>query len=100
MRGAAIKLAIVLVFFGSATFAQDAGRGEELAARWCVECHAIGRPAANAKRAIPFESIAAKPGVSVKLIADFLLLPHATMPNLPLRRSDADDLAAFIMQKK
>jgi hypothetical protein len=34
------------------------------------------------------------------MIASFLRLPHATMPNVPLRRSDAQDIAAFIMSMK
>jgi hypothetical protein len=34
------------------------------------------------------------------MIASFLLLPHATMPNLPLSRKDAQDIAAFIIGMK
>ena len=34
------------------------------------------------------------------MIATFLLLPHAVMPNPPLRRKDAQDIAAFIMGMK
>jgi hypothetical protein len=34
------------------------------------------------------------------MIASFLLLPHATMPNLPLSRKDAQDIAALIMEMK
>jgi hypothetical protein len=29
-----------------------------------------------------------------------LRLPHATMPNTPLSRRDAQDIAAFIMQMR
>lgn len=100
MRAMATKLAVALVFFGSATFAQDVERGEKLAARWCAGCHPIGTPATKARRAISFELVAAKPGVSSKVIADFLMLPHSTMPDLPVRRSEAEDIAAFIMQMK
>ena len=100
MRGVAITLAVAVVFFESVASAQDVDRGEKLAARWCAECHTIGAPAAKGKRAISFELIAAKPGVSSKVIADFLMLPHSTMPDLPVRRSEAEDIAAFIMQMK
>lgn len=100
MRIMAIKLAVAVVFHGSAALAQDADRGEKLAARWCAGCHTIGTPAAKARRATPFEQIAEKPGVSSKVIADFLMLPHSTMPDLPIRRSEAEDIAAFIMQMK
>jgi hypothetical protein len=34
------------------------------------------------------------------MITSFLLLPHATMPNLPLGRQDAADIAAFIMEMR
>jgi hypothetical protein len=34
------------------------------------------------------------------MISSFLLMPHARMPNLPLRRKDAQDIAAFIMEMK
>jgi hypothetical protein len=34
------------------------------------------------------------------MIASFLLLPHATMPNSPLTHNDAEDIAAFIMGMK
>jgi hypothetical protein len=34
------------------------------------------------------------------MIASFLRLPHATMPNLPLTRKDGQDIAAFIMEMK
>ncbi|UZE49413.1 hypothetical protein [Rhodopseudomonas sp. P2A-2r] len=32
--------------------------------------------------------------------AAFLMMPHATMPNPPLSRNDARDIAAFIMTMK
>jgi hypothetical protein len=34
------------------------------------------------------------------MIASFLRLPHATMPNSPLTPNDAADIAAFIMGMK
>jgi hypothetical protein len=34
------------------------------------------------------------------MIAAFLMMPPATMPNLPLSRNDAGDIAAFIMAMK
>jgi len=45
-------------------------------------------------------AIAARQDVSSEMITSFLLLPHATMPNLPLGRQDAADIAAFIMEMK
>ena len=96
-----LQLTLALVLFGSAAgFAQDAELGTRLTERWCADCHAGGGRSAKARQAIPFEAIAAKPGVTSELIVNFLMLPHATMPNLPIRRSEAEDIAAFIMQTK
>jgi len=102
MRNLTLPLAAALVLFcgNTAIFAQDVENGQRLAERWCVECHAIGTPSAKTSRIIPFASIAERPGISSDMIASFLVMPHATMPNLPLSRKDAQDLAAFIMKMK
>lgn len=63
-----------------------------------MECHAI-TPAGKSK-AQSFAAIAAKEKISAEMIASFLRLPHATMPNLPLRGNDTQDIAAFIMSMK
>jgi mono/diheme cytochrome c family protein len=98
MRRASINLAVALLVFASvATSAQDVENGKRLTERWCADCHASSTPTAKARQATPFEAIAAKPRVNSDLIAKFLVLPHATMPNLAMRRSDAEDIAAFIM---
>ena len=77
--------------------AQDLANGRRLSERWCAACHVVGPTARRPGHALPFAAIAAKPSVSEDMIAAFLLLPHATMPNPPLSRSDARDIAAFIM---
>jgi mono/diheme cytochrome c family protein len=95
------RLAAALAFFESsaAVYAQNLENGRRLSERWCSECHAIG-PAARVHRAPSFASIAAKESITSEMIASFLLLPHAAMPNLPLSRSDAQDIAALIMDMK
>jgi mono/diheme cytochrome c family protein len=80
-------------------FAQDIDNGRRLSERWCVGCHAIG-PGRVKSRAQPFAAIAAKENITAEMIASFLRLPHATMPNVPLRGNDAEDIAAFIMEMK
>ncbi len=103
MRRAATYVAIVLICFGSAAArAQDVANGKRIAERWCADCHDTGTSMSKTRRAHapPFETIANKPGVNAELIADFLMLPHATMPNPPIRKGDAEDTAAFIMQLK
>jgi mono/diheme cytochrome c family protein len=97
-----LHLSVTLVLLAGATapFAQDIGHGQRLAERWCTECHAIGSVPAKRNRAPAFAAIAAKPNISSDVIAAFLLLPHATMPNPPLSRKDAEDIAAFMMEMK
>jgi mono/diheme cytochrome c family protein len=81
---------------GAAT-AQDVDNGRRLSERWCAECHQIDSTTARQNRAPPFAAIAVKDKITAETIATFLLLPHATMPNLPLSRKDADDIAGFII---
>ena len=97
-----LHLAVALILFGGiqATFAQNAENGRRLSERWCSGCHAIGS-AADKFHGIPsFAAIAAKETINADIIASFLLLPHATMPNPPLSRKDAQDIALFIIEMK
>lgn len=101
MRPATFYSALAIALFGStATPAQDVENGQRLSERWCAGCHAIGTAMTKKASAIPFAAIAEKPGITPELIASFLMLPHATMPNPPLRQSDAQDIAAYIMKTK
>jgi mono/diheme cytochrome c family protein len=94
-------LSVALTLLGSAAaFSQNLENGRRLSERWCSQCHAIGAAPAKFDRAQSFASIAAKDKITTEMIASFLRLPHATMPNVPLRRSDAQDIAAFIMSMK
>ena len=93
----AISVALALCG-GGAAFAQNVENGRRVSERWCSECHAIDP--GKSSRTIPFAAIAAKPGITSDMISSFLLMPHSTMPNLPLTRKDARDIAAFIMEMK
>lgn len=102
MRTLIFNLLVAVAWLGGSSppAAQDMANGQRLAERWCTECHAIGSGAAKYNRATPFLAIAAKDAMTAKLIASFLLMPHATMANPPLRRQDAEDIAAYIMSLK
>jgi mono/diheme cytochrome c family protein len=95
-------LAVALTLFGrvGTTFAQNVENGLRLSERWCSGCHAIGSAPENFKGMTSFASIANKETITSDMIASFLRLPHATMPNTPLSRRDAQDIAAFIMQMR
>jgi mono/diheme cytochrome c family protein len=79
---------------------QDLDHGHRLAERWCAACHAIGSQPTRFRRAPSLAAIARKDTVSSETLTTFLLLPHATMTNVPLSRGDAEDIAAFIMAMK
>ena len=82
---------------GSVALAADANHGADLAKRWCASCHLIdsGQKQANTD-APPFDAIARKSDFTGEKVAFFLLDPHPKMPNFPLSRNEAADLAAYI----
>ncbi len=93
----AISVALALCG-GGAALAQNVENGRRVSERWCSECHAIDP--GKSGRTLSFAAIAARPGITSDMISSFLLMPHSTMPNLPLTRKDAQDIAAFIMEMK
>ena len=95
-----ISVALVLCSGSVAAYAQDIEHGRQLSERWCSECHAIEPTPGKAGRTISFAAIAAKQDITAEMVSSFLRMPHATMPNMPLSRKDAQDLAAFIMGMK
>jgi mono/diheme cytochrome c family protein len=102
MRMLKFFFSVVVILLGQvdATFGQNVENGRRLSERWCSECHAIGSALGKFHRAPSFASIAAKENITAEMIASFLLLPHATMPNPPLTRKDTQDIALFIMEMK
>jgi mono/diheme cytochrome c family protein len=99
MRRLQLLVAVTLALFAAAgaAVAQDLGNGRRLSERWCAACHRIDAVSGRDGRAPSFAAIAVKDNITAGTIASFLLLPHATMPNFPLSRQDAQDIAAFIM---
>jgi mono/diheme cytochrome c family protein len=82
---------------GPAALAADANHGGELAKRWCASCHLVdGAQKQASTDAPPFDAIAHKADFTAEKVAFFLLDPHPKMPNFPLGRNEAADLAAFI----
>ena len=77
-------------------YAADAAHGRALAQRWCAACHIVtaGQKEANAD-APPFVTIA-RSNFNATTLAYFLLDPHPKMPNFPLNRVEAADIAAYI----
>jgi mono/diheme cytochrome c family protein len=76
-------------------------RGEALAQRWCVECHATkpGQQSPNPK-APSFPAIANEPSATEYSLRVFLKTPHATMPNFKMEPDDINDLVGYIRSLK
>ena len=95
--------AVFSVLLGVATLdasvcaAADIQHGEELARRWCAECHVVAPDQQHAiAQAPPFATVAAKPDFDVNRLATFLLEPHPKMPSMNLTRIETADIAAYI----
>jgi mono/diheme cytochrome c family protein len=83
-------------------FAADPTNGRRLAERWCEACHVVTPTQVRAAtdQAPPFATIAKTPDFDAAKIALFLLDPHPKMPDMALSRSEAADLAAYIVSLK
>jgi mono/diheme cytochrome c family protein len=93
-----ILVAAVAAALGSSSaIAADADHGAVLAKRWCATCHLVESDQKQASADVPpFTVIARKPDFAPEKIASFLLEPHPKMPNFPLSRDEAADIAAYI----
>ena len=77
--------------------AADPGSGERIARRFCVGCHSIARNQPSPQTDIPtFVEISRQRDFSADRVALMLLTPHPPMPEFPITRGDAQDLAAYI----
>lgn len=106
-------VATALVFSGvsaASAFAQDVGRGEQLAMQVCSTCHLVVpnqavRPVMEPP-APSFQSIIDRSGMNAQFLTNHLLTTHANiktakgMPNPDLSRQQAADVAAYMMQMK
>ena len=90
-------LVVAACLFTSAALAADADHGGDLAKRWCASCHLVTNDQKQASADVAsFASIARKPDFTPERLAFFLLDPHPKMPNFPLSRNEAVDIAAYI----
>lgn len=97
LRRICLLLAVASSFGMSSALAADADHGADLAKRWCASCHVVANGQGTASADVPsFASVARKPDFSPERLAFFLLDPHPKMPNFPLSRTEAGDIAAYI----
>jgi mono/diheme cytochrome c family protein len=93
---------IVGALVATPAFSADPTNGRRLAERWCEACHVVTPTQVRAAtdQAPPFATIARTPAFNASKIALFLLDPHPKMPGMALSRSEAADLAAYIVSLK
>jgi mono/diheme cytochrome c family protein len=98
---APFQITAVLLASTAASYGADAEHGLALAKRWCASCHIVSPEQQQASADVPpFATIARSPNFDARLLAYFLLNPHPKMPDLPLSRTAADDIAAYIATLK
>lgn len=89
--------AIGVALGGASAVAADANHGADLAKRWCAACHVVDGNQKQASADVPpFATIASRSDFTPEKVAFFLLDPHPKMPNFPLSRTEAADIAAYI----
>ena len=97
--GAALLAAPLLLAHPAA--AQKAGNveaGQQLAEKYCAQCHVIMRDGPGGWTDAPsFASIADRPNVTSAWLQDVVTKPHVHMLSLPLGQPDARNLAAYIL---
>lgn len=97
LKAICLGLAAAASFGLPAAWAADPDHGADLAGRWCASCHVVANGQKQASADVPsFASVARRPDFSAERLAFFLLEPHPKMPNFPLSRSEATDIAAYI----
>ena len=98
MRPSFVALVALLAFTDStSTLAADAVLGEQLVRRWCAACHVVAADQRQANADAPsFAAVARRRDFNARRLAFLLLSPHPVMPELALRRSEAEDIVAYI----
>ena len=96
-------LAGILAVSACAASAQENSGNSEAGRRYarqvCSPCHAVTADQASQRTiaiAPDFQSIVNTSGMTATALRAFLQTPHPKMPNFPLSRSEAADLAAYI----
>lgn len=100
MRRTLLGLVLLGVALSQAAVAADVANGEKLAKRWCAACHVVAADQKSGNTQVaPFSAIAKVPNFDAAKLALYLLTPHPKMPDMSLSRSEAADLAAYIVSQ-
>ena len=79
----------------------DPMAGQNLADKWCSECHGIRAERVSPNRAAPtFPELAAEPSITEYSLRALLRSPHETMPHITFTPDQLDDIVGYIMSLK
>ena len=97
----AILAATVSIAITAADASADPVAGENLAEKWCVECHGIRAGKLSPNPAAPhFPVMAAEPSIIEYSLRAFLRSPHETMPHITFTPDQMDDIVEYILSLK
>ena len=75
--------------------------GQNLAEKWCVECHGVRADRLSPNLAAPtFPDLAAEPSITEYSLRALLRSPHETMPHITFTPEQMDDIIDYIMSLK
>jgi len=76
----------------------DAASGRLYTMNWCTECHSVEPETAGTGRFAPdFTAVAKSPSTTGSSLRAFLRSDHLRMPNFALKRTEVDDIVAYIL---
>ena len=79
----------------------DVNMGQQLAQKWCSDCHLVGAEDVKVHGVVPsFVSIADMSSTTSLSLHAFLQTTHDRMPNLQLTQTQIDDVVAYILSLK
>ncbi len=96
-----LAAALSTVLAGPTGVSADPMAGENLAGKWCVECHGIRADRLSPNLAAPtFPELAAEPSITEYSLRALLRSPHETMPHITFTPEQTDDIIDYIMSLK
>lgn len=97
-----VVVAAIFIPFAGESAAADRLNGQQIAARWCADCHIVASGQKQGSDRVPtFAQIAGSTRFDETSLAAFLMTPHPSrMPDLSLTRSEIADLLAYIKSRE
>ena len=93
--------AFFIVGSGLTRAAADPIAGQNLAEKWCSECHAVRAGQLSPNLSAPtFPELAAEPSITANSLRALLQSPHETMPHITFKPDELDAIIEYITSLK